>query len=348
MKKRIASLLLAAVMVIGLAACGGSGSSAGSTGGSSAASGSGSSSGKIAIKAATQHSEDFPTTVALMKFKEDLESKSNGAFQVDVYSGGQLGTETDIVSQMQVGTVQVGYCSPTAATMNPNLNAFDLPFLFEDYDHVERVVTSDIFERICAPFYDYGLRPECAYENGLRVISTTSKKIESLADLKGLKMRVPEAPISIAIFDALGCNTTPISFNELYSALQQGVVDGQENGYPTIDTNKYYEVQKYIAETYHMWGSLVLFVSDKFYQTLTPEQQQLVDECLVASGEYQRTLYREMQDSNKQHLIDNGVEVTYPDLQEWRDATAVVYDNFYKDYPDLKPIVEEIMAMRDN
>lgn len=340
MKKRFVSLALAAVMCLGLAACGGDKQSP-----NSGNEGSGS---KIVIKAATQHAEDYSTTLALMKFKEDLESKSNGAFEVDVYPNGQLGTETDVISQMQAGTVQVGYCSPTAATMNPNLNVFDLPFLFEDYDHVERVVTSEIFDEIVAPFYDYGLRPICAYENGLRVISTTNKKIESLSDLQGLKMRTPEAPISIAIFNALGCNATPISFNELYSALQQGVVDGQENGYPTIDSNKYYEVQKYIAETYHMWGSMVLFVSDKFYQTLTPEQQTLVDECLLDSGAYQRSLYREMQDSNKQHLIDNGVEITYPDMEEWREATEVVYENFYQDYPDLKPIAEEIMAMRDN
>lgn len=343
MKKRIISFLLTVSMFMGLTACGGNTSS---QGGSSPNSGSGGS--VINIKVATQHAEDYPSTIALMKFKEDLEAKSNGAFQVDVYPNGQLGTETDIISQMQAGTVQVGYCSPTAATMNPNLNVFDLPFLFEDYDHVERVVTSEIFDEIAEPFYDYGLHPVCAQENGLRVISTTNVKIESLSDLKGLKMRVPEAPVSIAIFNALGCNSTPISFNELYSALQQGVVDGQENGYPTIDTNKYYEVQNYIAETYHMWGSLIMFISEKFYQSLTEDQQQMVYDCLLEAGNYQRTLYREMQNDNKQHLIDNGVEITYPDMQEWRDATEVVYEDFYKDYPDMKPVVEKIIALRDN
>lgn len=343
MKKRLVAIALMTMMLFGMTACGNTSES-----GLSDSTNNSGSSEKIVIKAATQHTDDYPSTLALLKFKEDMESKSDGVFQVDVYSNGQLGTETDILSQMQAGSVQVGYCSPTAATMNPNLNVFDLPFLFEDYDHLERVVTSEIFEDIVAPFYDYGLRPICAYENGLRVISTTNKKIETLADLKGLKMRVPEAPISIAIFDALGCNTTPISFNELYSALQQGVVDGQENGYPTIDSNKYYEVQKYIAETYHMWGSNILFVSDQFYQTLSADQQALLDECLVESGNYQRSLYREMQDENKQHLIDNGVEITYPDMQEWREATQIVYEDFYQDYPELKPIVEEIMEMRDN
>jgi len=345
MKRRIGYLMLAVIVCLNLVACGSPNQSTASGGDSTIKS---QTQEKIVIKAATQHAEEYPSTMALMKFKEDLEAKSNGLFEVDVYPNGQLGTETDIVSQMQAGTVQVGYCSPTAATMNPNLNVFDLPFLFEDYNHVERVVTSKIFNEICDPFFNYGLRPVCAYENGLRVVSTTKKKIESLADLKGLKMRTPEAPISIAIFNALGCNATPISFNELYSALQQGVVDGQENGYPTIDTNKYYEVQKYIAETYHMWGSNILFISDKFYQTLTTEQQKMVEECLSASGDYQRKIYREMNDNCKQDLIDHGVEVTYPDMAEWRTATEVVYSDFYKEHPDLKSIAEEIISMRDN
>ena len=115
-----------------------------------------------------------------------------------------------------------------------------------------------------------------------------TKKIESLADLKGMKMRVPQAPISIAIFNALGANATPVAFNELYSALQQGVVDGQENGYPTFTSNRYYEVQKYIAESYHMWSINELFVSDVFWQKLTPELQEIVQTACEESGVYQR------------------------------------------------------------
>lgn len=344
MKRRISCLLLSAVLCLGLFGCGASNSESATPN----EEGSPSNSKKIAIKVATQHTEDYPSTVALLKFKEDLEAASNNMFEVTVYPNSQLGTETDIVSQMQAGTVQVGYCSPTAATMNPNLNAFDLPFLFEDYDHVERVVTSDVFNSICDPFTQFGIRAVGAYHNGLRVISTTNKKIESLEDLKGLKMRVPEAPMSIAIFSALGCNATPINFSELYAALQQGVVDGQENGYPTIDSNKYYEVQKYIAETYHMWGSNILFVSEKFFQSLTAEQQEMVLKCLEDSCTTQRKLYVESQDACKQHLMEKGIEITYPDMQVFRDATESCYDSFYKDYPDLKPVVEEIIAMRDN
>lgn len=239
--------------------------------------------------------------------------------------------------------MEIIYCSPTAATMNPKINVFDLPFLFENYEQVEKVVSNEeLMNEILGEFVDYGIRPMAAYENGLRVISS-NKKIESLADLKGMKMRVPQAPISIAIFNALGANATPVAFNELYSALQQGVVDGQENGYPTFTSNRYYEVQKYIAETYHMWSINELFVSDVFWQKLTPELQEIVQTACEESGVYQRNLYREMQDSSKQEALDNGVEITYPDMTEWKEATESVYTDFYAEYDWGEEVVQKIL-----
>ena len=287
MKKRVLSFVLALGMCVGLAACGQK--EADGAGEEGVASGE-----KITVRIATQHPDDYPSSQAMMKLAEDLEERSGGVLECDVYTNNALGGELDILDQARTGTVEIIYCSPTAATMNPKINVFDLPFLFENYEQVEKVVSNEeLMDEILGEFVNYGIRPMAAYENGLRVIST-NKKIESLADLKGLKMRVPQAPISIAIFNALGCNATPIAFNELYSALQQKVVDGQENGYPTFSTNRYYEVQDYIAETYHMWSINELFVSEVFWQKLTPELQEIVETACKESGVYQRTLYREM------------------------------------------------------
>ena len=319
MKKRVVSLLLALGMCFGLTACG-----QGDGGESTADNGGSSSTETITVRIATQHPDDYPSSQAMMKLAEDLEERSGGVLQCDVYTNNALGGELDILDQARTGTVEIIYCSPTAATMNPKINVFDLPFLFENYEQVEKVVSNEeLMNEILGEFVDYGIRPMAAYENGLRVISS-NKKIESLADLKGMKMRVPQAPISIAIFNALGANATPVAFNELYSALQQGVVDGQENGYPTFTSNRYYEVQKYIAESYHMWSINELFVSDVFWQKLTPELQEIVQTACEESGVYQRNLYREMQDSSKQEALDNGVEITYPDMPERNEATESV------------------------
>ena len=338
MKKRVVSLLLALGMCFGLTACG-----QGDGGESTADNGGSSSTETITARIATQHPDDYPSSQAMMKLAEDLEERSGGVLQCDVYTNNALGGELDILDQARTGTVEIIYCSPTAATMNPKINVFDLPFLFENYEQVEKVVSNEaLMNEILGEFVDYGIRPMAAYENGLRVISS-NKKIESLADLKGMKMRVPQAPISIAIFNALGANATPVAFNELYSALQQGVVDGQENGYPTFTSNRYYEVQKYIAETYHMWSINELFVSDVFWQKLTPELQEIVQTACEESGVYQRNLYREMQDSSKQEALDNGVEITYPDMTEWKEATESVYTDFYAEYDWGEEVVQKIL-----
>ena len=338
MKKRVVSLLLALGMCFGLTACG-----QGDGGESTADNGGSSSTETITVRIATQHPDDYPSSQAMMKLAEDLEERSGGVLQCDVYTNNALGGELDILDQARTGTVEIIYCSPTAATMNPKINVFDLPFLFENYEQVEKVVSNEeLMNEILGEFVDYGIRPMAAYENGLRVISS-NKKIESLADLKGMKMRVPQAPISIAIFNALGANATPVAFNELYSALQQGVVDGQENGYPTFTSNRYYEVQKYIAETYHMWSINELFVSDVFWQKLTPELQEIVQTACEESGVYQRNLYREMQDSSKQEALDNGVEIPYTDMTEWKEATESVYTDFYAEYDWGEEVVQKIL-----
>lgn len=337
-EKTVVSLLLALGMCFGLTACG-----QGDGGESTADNGGSSSTETITVRIATQHPDDYPSSQAMMKLAEDLEERSGGVLQCDVYTNNALGGELDILDQARTGTVEIIYCSPTAATMNPKINVFDLPFLFENYEQVEKVVSNEeLMNEILEEFVDYGIRPMAAFENGLRVISS-NKKIESLADLKGMKMRVPQAPISIAIFNALGANATPVAFNELYSALQQGVVDGQENGYPTFTSNRYYEVQKYIAETYHMWSINELFVSDVFWQKLTPELQEIVQTACEESGVYQRNLYREMQDSSKQGALDNGVEITYPDMTEWKEATESVYTDFYAEYDWGEELVQKIL-----
>ena len=312
MKKRVLSFVLALGMCVGLAACGQK--EADGAGEEGVASGE-----KITVRIATQHPDDYPSSQAMMKLAEDLEERSGGVLECDVYTNNALGGELDILDQARTGTVEIIYCSPTAATMNPKINVFDLPFLFENYEQVEKVVSNEeLMDEILGEFVNYGIRPMAAYENGLRVIST-NKKIESLADLKGLKMRVPQAPISIAIFN------------------------GQENGYPTFSTNRYYEVQDYIAETYHMWSINELFVSEVFWQKLTPELQEIVETACKESGVYQRTLYREMQDACKQAAVDNGVEITYPDMEEWKTATESVYEDFYAEYEWGEELVQKIL-----
>jgi TRAP-type C4-dicarboxylate transport system substrate-binding protein len=177
------------------------------------------------------------------------------------------------------------------------------------------------------------------------MLTNNKRPVNSAADLAGLKIRVPEAPISIAIFKALEANPTPVAFNELYGALQQKVVDGQENGYNTIAAGKFYEVQKYVAETNHMWGANPFYVSEKFYQSVPADIQKLIMECGANAGTAQRKLYRDMVAGSKQTCIDNGMQVSTPDLAGLKEKTKVVYTDFIKQYPQYESIIKEIQAL---
>ena len=161
-----------------------------------------------------------------------------------------------------------------------------------------------------------------------------------------MKIRTPQTDAQIAIFTAFSANVTPLNFNELYSALQQGVVDGQENGYNTVVTQSFYEVQPYLAVTNHMWGSFSVIANKAWFDSLPAEYQEMIQQVVDETSVREREISRAMEAENLQVIKDAGVEITEPDLAEFVEAVQVVYDDFYNDYPDYKPLVEEILASK--
>lgn len=280
------------------------------------------------------------------KFKPIVEELTDGRVEVQVFDNAQLGGERDMMEQLQAGVLQMAYISPIFATVDPAINVMDLPFLFADEEHVDRVIDGGIGMELLKDLPAKGLVPLAYYENGFRVVTNSQKPITSLADIKGMKIRTPEAPISVAIFSALGANVTPLSFGELYSALQQKVVDGQENAYNTVASSRFFEVQKYVAETNHMWGSYVVMASGRWWNTLDADIQEAIKTAAMESSVYQRELFRSQSAESKQMCIDGGMEVSFPNIDEFRDSVSTVYEDFYKQYPQYKSIVEEIQALR--
>jgi tripartite ATP-independent transporter DctP family solute receptor len=278
------------------------------------------------------------------KFKVLVEEKSKGTIKVEVFDNGQLGGERDVIEHLQLGTVQMAYVSPVLGNVEPKINILDLPYLFKDYAHLDKVLDGPLGQEILKDLPGKKLRGFAFMENGFRQITNGKKEINSPEDLKGLKIRVPEAPISIANLEALGANVVTMSFNELYSALQQQVVDGQENAYPTISSSKLYEVQKYVAETNHMWGAYIIVGSEKWFSSLSDDQKKIVQEAAIEASKYQRQLFREEQEKNKQNLIDKGMKVTTPDLEPFRALSSPVYEGFYKKNPQLKDLVQKILG----
>ncbi len=302
---------------------------------------------KIVLKFGGVNNSTHPAIRAMNEvFKPRVEELTGGRIEVQVFDNAQLGGERDMMEQLQAGVLHMAYISPIFATVDPAINVMDLPFLFANAEHVDKVIDGGIGMDLLKDLPDKGLVPLAYYENGFRVVTNSRKPIVSLIDLKGIKIRTPEAPISVAIFNALGANVTPLSFGELYSALQQKVVDGQENAYNTVASSRFFEVQKYVTETNHMWGAYVVMASGKWWNTIDKEAQEAIRTAALESSKYQRKLFRSQTADSKNMCIEGGMEVSIPKIDEFRAAVSTVYDDFYKQYPQYKEIVEQIQMLR--
>jgi len=302
---------------------------------------------KIVLKFGGVNDSTHPAIRAMNEvFKPRVEELTGGRVEVQVFDNAQLGGERDMMEQLQAGVLHMAYISPIFATVDPAINVMDLPFLFGNAEHVDKVIDGGIGMDLLKDLPAKGLVPLAYYENGFRVVTNSRKPIVSLTDLKGMKIRTPEAPISVAIFSALGANVTPLSFGELYSALQQKVVDGQENAYNTVASSRFFEVQKYVTETNHMWGAYVVMASGKWWNTIDKEAQEAIRTAALESSKYQRELFRSQTADSKNLCIEGGMEVSIPKIDEFRVAVSKVYDDFYKQYPQYKQIVEQIQMLR--
>jgi len=338
---KLSAILLA--MTLLMAGC--SGSQSGSTAAPSAATPAPSSNETYEINIGGGHPPTSSLTICWNDvFIPRVQELTGGRVTVNHFENDQLGAEVDRIEQTQVGSIQITYCSEASSSINPKMSLFPLPFLFRDEAHYDTIIDGAIGAKIVEDFPQYGLRPLGFFENGFRVITNSKHPINSIDDVSGLKIRVSQSEIPIALFTAFGANTVAMSFGELYSALQTGTVDGQENAFNTIASSKLYEVQKYFAETNHMMGTFCIIANEEWWQSLPADIQQAIQTAASETSAYQRKLYRDQASADKQELLDNGMEGTTPDTAGFVAAAQSVYDDFYAKYPDYKALVEEIKA----
>ena len=218
---------------------------------------------------------------------------------------------------------------------------FLLPFLFKDQAHFDRVTKDDkLVDEVLGAGPKKGLRVLSIWDSGFREIWTRNKEIRSLADLTGLKLRVPEAKIWVDTFKAFNVNATPMSYAEVYSAMQQGVIDGLEQPIPNYYTNKLFEVGKYMAKVDYMAGPAFLIVSEKWWQGLSPDEQKAAFEAAREAGDLERKLNREAEAEQIKLMQDKGLVVSRPDLGPFREAAAKVWKDYEAVYG--KDLIEKI------
>lgn len=325
MKKTIC-LILACLMIVSLAACGGSATP--STGTAAAPS-------KIELRVAYADPETSVFGKGAAAFAEKLEELSGGTMTCTMYANGTMGSIPEVAAMIQQGTCDVSpIVTSSLVDFCPELGVFDLPFLFKDYADARQVINGEAGEYLAGKMEEANMHVASWMTMGFRE-TTSSKPINSVADFKGVKIRTQSNEVHQAIFNALGASATVISFSELYTAMEQKTVDAQENPYVNIANNAYYEVQDYLIETNHVFQLAALLVSSSTYNKLTDEQKAWVDEAAAYAADVEWEATEGDNEAAKQACIDAGMNFTALDHDELLAATQSVYETYADKYGDL-------------
>jgi tripartite ATP-independent transporter DctP family solute receptor len=262
------------------------------------------------IKFANQNAKGHPIVLGMEKFAQQVEAKSGGKLKVNVFPSGALGSDQANVSALQGGTLEMASMnSGIFASLVKDFEIYDFPFLFASPKEADAVVDGPFGRSLHAKLEEKGIVGLAYYELGFRQLTNSKRPIQKVEDIAGLKLRVIPNPINIDWVSALGANPTPLPFPELYAALEQGAVDGQENPLPTIQGAKLNEVQKYLTLTNHQYNPQSVVISKKFWDSLSADEKKIVQEAAVESAKFQREQSRASAASILEALKKGGMQV---------------------------------------
>lgn len=283
-----------------------------------------------------------PVHKGVEAFKSHLEKISKGKLALKIYANGQLGSEREVLELLQIGSVSMTKVSAAAmSNFVPEYRVLGVPYLFRDKNHLFKVLEGEIGEQLLEKGTASWLRGLCFYDAGSRSFYTKSKLIEVPNDLEGMKIRVMSDKMSVAMVESLGGAPTPMAFGELYTALQQGVVDGAENNAPSFVTSRHFEICKYYSLDAHSYVPDVVLMSTKFLNRLTKEEQQWVFEAAKKSAQEQKKFWKTSEDESIEILKKSGVEFFNPDKEVFAAKTAQIKAAFIKD-EQMRILVEAI------
>ena len=356
MKKKLLAILMMGVMAASLAACGGSGA-ASSAAASSAAPAAESSAAESkaettpakdakVIKVANYYADTHPMNITLNEvFKPMVEEGTEGRYVVEIYSNNALGAEAEYTEGCKLGTIECGIAGVMLSDQHPALKVINFPWLFDNATDAAAVLNDeDVAAIIDEAVRGSGVTFRGAVANGERAISNNVHPINSLADCKGLKIRMPEVSHFVANGEALGFNVVTMGMSEIFTALQQGVIDAQENPPTTLLTSGWYEVQPYLAITNHQVSFDWIMFNAAFYDGMAEEDRAVLDEACKAFIDAEVKAYIDASQADIEKLKELGIEVTYPDREEFKAAGSVVIDSFCDQYPEFKEMVELIRS----
>ncbi len=287
---------------------------------------------------------DHPVHKAMEFLAEQAFDKSDGTLQIDIYPSEQLGTEKECIEQLQLGILSMTKVSSSPLeSFVPKIQVLAMPFLFRDAEHKWNVFNSEIGNELLLACEPKGLRGLCFYDAGARSFYTKEKPILHPDDLKGLKIRTQQSPMAIQMVTALGGSATPIPWGELYTALQQGVVDGAENNEPSLYTSMHYEVAKHYSFNEHTMVPDVLLISTLQWNSLSDSHKKVLQEAADASVVKQRELWAAFIADAMVDMKSKGLNVYHPDKAPFLEKAQSVYKAFEgTEVGDLAKRIQEI------
>ncbi len=287
------------------------------------------------IKLAHVVNEQDAFHVCALKFKEVVESESGGSLGVTVFPNAKLGDERTLLESLRMGVVDAAIITggPIINFM-PRFGVFDLPFLFRDESHAYTVLDGPIGQSMLKEMEKFGWKGLAYGERGFRNLTNSVREVKVPSDMEGLKIRLMQNPIYVDTFKLLGSNAVPMAWTEALTALQQKTIDGQENPLNVIVSFKLYESQKYLSLTRHAYAPNVIMMSMSTWNKLSPEEQAIVVKAALAGAKANRDLDNEKAAEWLTFLREQGMEITEPDMESFREAVVPIYDKYREQFGD--------------
>src|SRR5499433_1150734 len=302
---------------------------------------------KLVLKATDVHPLGYPTVEAVVRMGKKLEQATGGRLSIQMYPSMQLGGEKEMIEQAQVGALAIARISVgPMGPIVPEFNVFNLPFMFRDTAHMEKVIDGPIGDELLQKLSDHptaNLIGLCWMNAGTRNVYNSRKPIKSIDDLKGLKIRMMGNPVFVDTMNSLGGNGVAMGFDQLVNAMQTGVVDGAENNYPTYTTGQHYRYAKYYSLTGHLMIPEILVFSKKTWDTLSKDDQALIAKFAKEAQQEERTLWYAMEQKSRSEMEKAGVEITnIDDKKPFQEAVKPVWEKYGKQNAELIKRIQDV------
>src|SRR6476619_1151398 len=302
---------------------------------------------KLVLKATDVHPLGYPTVEAVVRMGKKLEAATDGRISIQMYPSMQLGGEKEMIEQAQIGALQIARISVgPMGPLVPELNVFNLPFMFRDNAHMEKVIDGEIGQEMLKKLSDHptaGLIGLCWMNGGTRNVYNSKKPIKSADDLKGLKIRMMGNPIFVDTMNALGGNGVAMGMDQLVNAMQTGVVDGAENNAPTYTTGQHYRYAKYYSLTGHLMIPEIRVFSKKTWNTLAQDDQALIARFAKEAQQDQRKLWYAMEEKSTKQIEAAGIEIIkIEDKAPFQAAVKPVWDKYGAQHAELIKRIQEL------